>query len=508
MKILPFDNSYRTFCDLTSGYRTFRVISEAIESGIIDLLEVDACSIDVLLEKTTLKTEEGRRFIALLVNVGLLEEYDGLLYLSRFSRSYLGMNSAVSQRHMLEFEPLLMKNWGKMRVVLQEGQGALNQEQPPEEYRRRLQLFQQAMTEAARIRAGELWEALTGLPENGLIIDIGAGDGSYMRAFLERHPGWRAIACDLPDVCASAAPDAIPENLSFHPCNILERRELASLVADHHAKADILLFSNICHCYSQEENRALLQQAAAMLTDDGLLIVHDFFRDANSFGAMYDLHMLVNTFNGRSYAIDETADMLRSAGLWRHTTVALPSYSHAIIATRHRQYTGAGSSLQPLLGQAHSLGFHAVAELVPAGIKPEAWVTAKCAYGCSQYGKRWSCPPHSMERAGFQELLGCYSRALLVAGQPPLRGFQERLLELEKGAFLGGFKKALAFTGGPCSWCESCPDDRCTYPEKRRPSLESCGCDVFALAESCGIPVAPLRSSDDFVQYIGLLLVD
>jgi predicted metal-binding protein len=79
---------------------------------------------------------------------------------------------------------------------------------------------------------------------------------------------------------------------------------------------------------------------------------------------------------------------------------------------------------------------------------------------------------------------------------------------LEKEAFLGGFKKALVFSGGPCCWCEECPPERCAFPEKRRPSLESCGCDVFALAERCGIPIAPLRDSDDFVQYIGLLLVD
>jgi predicted metal-binding protein len=113
-----------------------------------------------------------------------------------------------------------------------------------------------------------------------------------------------------------------------------------------------------------------------------------------------------------------------------------------------------------------------------------------------------------MDQAGFRELLGCYSRALLVAGQPPLRAFQENLLALEREAFLGGFKKALVFSGGPCCWCDTCDDRQCTFPEKRRPSLESCGCDVFALAERCGIPVAPLRTSNDFVQYIGLLLVD
>ncbi|MFA7404788.1 MAG: DUF2284 domain-containing protein [Pelobacteraceae bacterium] len=507
MKILPSDDSYSTFCDLTSVYRMFCVIHEALKSGIIDLLDEREHAVEELLAATGLKADEGRRFIELLVNVGLLEQYDGRLFLSRFSRSYLSRSSETSQRHVMEFEPLLMEKWRQLGVVLQDGQGALNSEQSPDEYRERLQLFQQAMSETAQVRCRELWDAVTLLPEQGTIIDIGAGDGTYLREFLVRHPLWHGIACDLPDVCTRAATEAIPENLLFHHCNILDPRELAGLVAAHRATADILLFSNLCHCYGPDENASLLLQAGELLAEEGLLIVHDFFRNANSFGALYDLHMLVNTYNGRSYSTAETAAMLHNAGFRHHVEIELPSRSLAIIASRNQPYNGL-SSLFSLKKRARDLGFFAVVELDPARIVSEAWVRAKCAYGCSQYGKRWSCPPHAMDQAGFEELLGCYSRALLVAGQPPLRDFQEHLLELEREAFLGGFKKALVFSGGPCCWCESCDDTQCRFPEKRRPSLESCGCDVFALAESCGIPIGPLRTSDDFVQYIGLLLVD
>ena len=507
MKILPSDNSYSTFCDLTSGYRMFCVMAEALRSGVIDLLEDGELSLEELLVETGLKAEEGGRFLELLVNVGLLDRYDGKLFLSRFSRSYLSWTSATSQRHVIEFEPTLMENWRKLGTVLDEGQGAQIREQSPDEYRERLELFQQAMTEAAQVRSRELWDAVTLLPERGTIIDIGAGDGAYLREFLARNPLWQGIACDLPDVCSQAAAGIIPKNLAFHPCNILDRQELAGLVASQCAQADILLFSNICHCYGPAENEALLLQAGDLLAEDGLLIVHDFFRDANSFGALYDLHMLVNTYNGRSYTTAEAAAMLHSAGLKHHVDIELPSRSIALIASRNQPYQGL-SSLFSLKKQADALGFFAAVELDPASIKVEAWVKAKCAYGCSQYGKRWSCPPNAMDQAGFEELLGCYSRALLVAGQPPLRDFQEKLIALEREAFLGGFKKALAFSGGPCCWCESCADIMCRFPEKRRPSLESCGCDVFALAKSCGIPVAPLRNSDDFVQYVGLLLVD
>jgi predicted metal-binding protein len=282
---------------------------------------------------------------------------------------------------------------------------------------------------------------------------------------------------------------------------------MAGFVADYRGKADLLLFSNICHCYGPAENAALLEQSAGLLTDDGLMVVHDFYRDANSFGALYDLHMLVNTMSGRSYTVAETRAMLQGAGLRHQEVIELPSSSLAVVASRHTPYRAA-SSLFALKNHALSHGFFAAVEVAPAAIRSEAWVRAKCAYGCSQYGRRWSCPPHAMDRAGFEELLQCYSRALLVVGQPPLRSFQERLLELEREAFLGGFEKALVFSGGPCSWCESCSEDQCRYPEKRRPSLEGCGCDVFALAKGCGIPLEPLKSGDDFAQYVGLLLVD
>jgi predicted metal-binding protein len=507
MKILPSDNSYKTFCDLTSGYRMFRVVSEAVNTGVIDLLDDGERSSEELLAATTLQPEAGRRFITLLVNLGLLEEYAGKLSLSRFSKSYLSRTSDLSQRHVLAFEPVLMENWAGLGHVLQEGQGTLIRELPPDQLERRLHLFQQAMAEAAAVRSQELWNTLNRLPEQGTIIDIGAGDGTYLRGFLQRYPQWDALACDLPDVCGRMATQDLPEGLSLYPCNIIDPQEMAGLVGHWRGKAGLVLFSNLCHCYNQDENQALLRQAGELLAEDGLMLIHDFFRDANGLGALYDLHMLVNTLNGRTYSIAETAALLRNAGFPQHSIIELPSGSLALAATRTTPFQAAGS-LFGVKDHALAHGFFAAVELDPAIVRSEAWVRAKCAYGCPEYGRRWSCPPNSMDQAGFEELLAGYSRALLVAGQPPLKDFQHHLLELEKEAFLSGFKKALVFSGGPCCWCETCPPERCSHPEKRRPSLESCGCDVFALANRCGIPVAPLRQSDDFVQYVGLLLVD
>lgn len=504
MRIAPSDASYKTFCDILTGYRLASVITQAVKSGIIESVGLDGSSEAIILEATGIKTKEGVRFLDLLARNGILERYDNRLYLSQFSRKYLHSSSDSNQLHAMEFEQILSDNWNDLETILHKGQGALTKDKSAEEYAHRLHLFQSAMHEAAIVRSKELWGAFPPLADTGVIIDVGAGDGTYLTEFLARHPGWRAIACDLADVVEQIKDKAI----TTHACNLLDPTELQQFITRYKGTASIVVASNIIHCYSKQENATLLEQLKEILHKNGLLVIHDFFINGNSFGALYDLHMMVNTYNGRAYSFDETQLMLTDAGFSHTNVIELPSYSHAIIASRQPLNILSADAIFQLKQKALALGFFEAEAIDTTIISTEPWVKAKCAYGCMFYGKKWSCPPNSMGADEFKELLGCYSKAIVVAGQPPLQEFQNKLLDLEAAAFLNGSKKALVFSGGPCTWCEHCDDNQCRFPEKRRPSLESCGCDVFALAESCGITIQPIRSSADFVQYIGLLLVE
>ena len=484
------------------------VIMQAVETGIVEAVGRQPCTVEDLLRVTGLKEDEGQRFVALLVAVGIMESFGNLLSLSAFSRRYLFAGSETNQLNALAFEQVLIAKWGGLGDVLRNGQSSAVGNLPPEEYQGRLSLHQKAMHEAALMRSRELWDSLPCLPETGVVMDIGAGDGTYLNEFLKGHPQWRAIACDLPDVLAVNRAAYENTGITTHACNVAADEELRSLVSHHKGSCSVILLSNIIHCYSRQENLAMISRLGDLLTEDGMLVIHDFFTDGNGFGALYDIHMMVNTYNGRTYSFAETSRMLQEAGFADSNVIELQSCSHAVIAGR-RHLQGVRRDTRFLLhNKARALGFFAVVDIDPATVPIEPWVKAKCRYGCMFYGKKWSCPPHSLQPAEFRELLGCYTKAVLVAGQPPLREFQERLLDLEKTAFLHGCKKALAFSGGPCSWCESCAAEACLFPEKRRPSLEACGCDVFSLAENYGIPVAPVRNRGDFVQYIGLLLVE
>lgn len=504
MKIAPSDVSYKTFCDITTAYRLAAIVTQAVKSGIIEAAGDQGCSAAEMIAVAGMRIPEGERFLALLVNVGILEKYAGRFHLSQFSRKFLTKRSETGQLPALEFEQLLIEKWGTLGSVLRQGQATLPGYSSDEAYRQRLNLFQKAMHAAAAVRSEELWDAFPALPDSGLIIDLGAGDGTYLKNFIKRHAGWQAVACDLADVVDQIRDPAV----TTQACNLIDPQELERLVTAYKKQASIVLISNLLHCYSQEENSALLGSIANLAGDDGLLVVHDFFTDGNSFGALYDAHMLVNTYSGRCYSFEEAAWLLDAAGFSHNAIIELPSYSYAILAARRTHPALTVDPVFLLRQKALSSGFFQAVTLEPGTISGKAWVKAKCRYGCSQYGRTWSCPPHSMDSEEFRELLGCYSKAILVAGQPPLGLFQQNLLDLEKYAYLRGFKKALVFSAGPCSWCEQCADERCRFPEKRRPSLESCGVDVFGLAESCRMDLKPLKTSADFVQYIGLLLID
>jgi len=330
------DTSYSTFCDLLTGYRMFSVINQAVQTGIIDLLDGCAIPADQIVMSVGIRPEEGERFISLLLDCGILRQCDeGKVSLSSFAQSWLAASSPTCQRGVLAFEPILMENWNKLGVVLKDGQQKLVTEKTPEECSRRLNLFQLAMGEAAVVRSGELWNAVTGLPEEGRIIDIGAGDALYLKQFMKHYPRWKALASDLPDVCRRQNKQTLPPGVEFYPCNLLDQHDMSLLTDQHGKTADVVLLSNICHCYSEEENSSLLNYASKLLKQDGILIVHDFFRDISGFSAMYDLHLMVNTYNGRCFSTSEMGSLLTQGGFMENSTITLPSGSVALIYSRY-----------------------------------------------------------------------------------------------------------------------------------------------------------------------------
>lgn len=136
------------------------------------------------------------------------------------------------------------------------------------------------------------------------------------------------------------------------------------------------------------------------------------------------------------------------------------------------------------------------------------WVQLKCKYGCEEYGKKLTCPPHSPSHEEMREILGEYSKALLLHGH---LSWQMRYItaEIEKMAFSIGFYKAFGLGAGPCKLCENCvTTTTCIRTMEARPSMEACGIDVYQTVRNHNLKIETLKNSSEEVNIYGMILLE
>jgi predicted metal-binding protein len=512
MLIEPNNAEYGTFRNLLMGHRVTEVVMVAEQYGVFEAVGDGTISEPALADVLGWPGDMVERFIGCACDLGLLGRDDGSVWLPPFSRRFLLRSSPDYQGAALAFErDVLAPSWRTLPDALAAGGRVFRTgDKSPAEYRDALRRFLMAMDDAARVRAVELWDHMPGHADRGVILDAGAGSGAYLAEFLERNPGWSGVFCDLADVIdvARHTPrlEALGERVVYVPCNLLA----SPLVLPEHIgpSVDIALLSNLVHVQGKEETTGLLRRALASLSADGVAVVHDFFRDLNWQGSLYDLEMLINTHNGRTYSTGDIAMLLKECGWPSSTSFSLPSHSGVVVAATVPERLPDTDPVQRLRHVAEKMGFTAAVPTRPVDVPVREWVRQKCRYGCGEYTTCMKHRPQDIEPERMRQILSEYSSALTVVGCPPLPDFRQRLLDLEKSAFLANHHKALVFAAGPCCLCPDCEPDGCRHPDRARPALEACGVDVFELAKRGGLPLKVLKDPGAPVCYIGLLLIE
>jgi predicted metal-binding protein len=144
----------------------------------------------------------------------------------------------------------------------------------------------------------------------------------------------------------------------------------------------------------------------------------------------------------------------------------------------------------------------------PGSVVVAPWVRLKCQYGCPHYNTRHCCPPHTPTPQQTEEVLACYTRALLLHSQGMEVSPTEIVIELEREIFLSGYYKALGFGAGPCWLCVKCNPEECVHPLRARPAMEGCGIDVYATARANGFPIEVVRDRSEVPNRYGLILIE
>lgn len=166
--------------------------------------------------------------------------------------------------------------------------------------------------------------------------------------------------------------------------------------------------------------------------------------------------------------------------------------------------------LKKYIEMAKKLGAHDAKIIDTDTVETAAWTIMKCKFGCKNYNRSNCCPPRAPSYGDTQDIIDCYSSALLIQCKLDLVSTTKIVVEMERKIFLDGYYKAFGFGAGPCKLCEECDIGNCRHPAEARPSMEACGIDVFATIKANGFPIGVLKdkNGEDKINCYGLVLVE
>jgi SAM-dependent methyltransferase len=166
-----------------------------------------------------------------------------------------------------------------------------------------------------------------------LLLDVGGGTGIYAFAWLQQHPGLRAIIWDRPEVLKVATEIAQEFGVADH----LECRSGDMFNDPVPPGADVILLSNVLHDWDVPQCRALVERCSRALAPGGRLLIHDAFLNDALDGplpvALYSAALFRLT-EGRAYSAGEFRGWLAAAGLAGHDVVPTLVHCGVLPATR------------------------------------------------------------------------------------------------------------------------------------------------------------------------------
>lgn len=333
----PQDLSPAYLDNLACAYWLSEVVFCGVELDLFSLLEPEGKSLEELAQALKLEPQAMERFFEALCALGLVVRCGKRFYNTAIARKYLVRDGALYQGNSIRWKRFLASSWRNLGEVLRVG-GRVSYppvDEDPRDLSRRTLKFLRAMDEVAKVKALTLMLVLEQMSLEGELLDVGAGSGAMALSFLRKFPKLAATLLDLPHVLEHA-----PQFIGYE----FEDR-VSCLAADvlgewplENGRFMVVMLSNLLHTYGPEEAKHILAEGSRVLKEGGLLIVHDYFREHSPMkAALFDLNMLINTYNGRVYSGEEVRRWLAGLGLYVTDMLPLDSDTAVLFASSREE---------------------------------------------------------------------------------------------------------------------------------------------------------------------------
>lgn len=277
------------------------LLGSALEAGIFHALDTEK---DLVTLKEELQADERALFIVLeaLCSMGYVEKsYDKYVISDKARPLFLEFGKDYVGGYLPHFMNIL-RSWLALPDIIR----GIKPEREP--IPRDIPVFIHAMASRPDSIAEEVVNhIMMKKPDAKNVLDLGGGPGKYSKAFARR--GLTAVLYDTGEVI-----DYVSTVFSLSEIKnlILKKGDFTqNIEKDINERFDIVFMGNICHIYSENNNRKLIQHVHNLLNKNGMIAIEDFIRGRSPKAELFAVNMLANSEEGNTWTESQYRDWLK-----------------------------------------------------------------------------------------------------------------------------------------------------------------------------------------------------
>jgi len=306
----------RALFDVVAGFVYSQVLFACVRLHLFDVLAAGPQTVDVLAARLDLPPGNALRLLEAAASLRLTQRHrDGRFGLGDLGAAMVG-NPGIAA--MVEHHAMLYADLRDPVALLrgESGQTALGAYWPYARAESPTDAgagpYTDLMAASQALVADEVLDAYR-LGRHRCVLDIGGGDGSFLRAVARRAPRLRLKLFDLPPVAAIAL-------ARFAAAGLQSQADVTGgsfLTEDLPQGADVATLVRVLHDHDDDSVLAILRAARRALPPDGVLLVAEPMAEtsgAEPMGAAYFGFYLLAMGSGRPRTPAALESLLRQAG--------------------------------------------------------------------------------------------------------------------------------------------------------------------------------------------------
>jgi len=308
----------RVVREMLVGYQITQILYATVRLGLPELMDDQPATADHLAERTGVQPATLALILDVLTHYGIARKADS----SRFALTEIGETLLPNRPASVRYTVLATgkeryRSWGRFLETALTGRAAF-------EYMEGAPLHDfYAAHPAAAAHFNQAMDALTAhtlgavldsydFAQHDVIVEVGSGLGTFMKAVLTRYPQLKGIAIDLPHVAAEAR-RSLPVDIQAR-LNYVGGDARITVPTG----GDLYVIKTVLCDFPDDDALAILRACRTAIQPDGTLLIYDKVRQETSGGvsgriSMSALNLLVMT-GGRERTPMELAEILSGAG--------------------------------------------------------------------------------------------------------------------------------------------------------------------------------------------------